>query len=94
MMASFALKPVALGAWLPASPTVKAVLDLSPSALALCLLGMPVGTLAALPFVGRFVAHVGANAVLVWGFRLFLVCVILPALAVSHRGGFDPPRWT
>lgn len=79
----FALQPLAFGAWLPRIPDVRNALGISPSVLALCLLGLPVGTLLALPFAGRFVARVGAKPVMFWGFGVFLCLMPLPGLAAS-----------
>jgi MFS family permease len=85
-MAYFALQPLAFGAWLPCIPDVKAALGLSPGALALCLLRMPVGTALALPFAGRVVAWLGVQRVLLAGYPLFLACALLPVLARSPAG--------
>jgi MFS family permease len=82
-MAIFFLQPIAFGAWLPRIPDVQQALGLGPAALALALLGLPVGTLLALPFAGRLAARIGAKATIFWGFPAFLVAVSLPALATS-----------
>lgn len=81
MMLAFALQPVAFGSWLPRIPDMRTSLDLTPAALALCLLGLPVGILTTLPFAGRFVARVGARPVMIGGFLAFLAVMPLAAFA-------------
>ncbi len=81
MMAAFFIQPVAFGAWLPRIPDVRDALALSPSGLALCLLGMPVGILIALPLAGRLVARLGAGRSMRLLFPAFLALVAGPAFA-------------
>lgn len=82
-MAIFAAQPLAFGAWLPRIPDVRDALGLSPSALALCLLGLPCGTLLALPLAGRVVGRLGARRVMLGGFAAFLGLMPLPGLAAT-----------
>lgn len=77
----FALQSLAFGAWLPRIPEVKDALNLSPSTLALVLLGMPLGILAMLPFAGRLVGRIGPATALLWLFPPYLVALALPAFA-------------
>jgi MFS family permease len=86
IMAVFFLQPIAFGSWLPRIPDIQNQLGLGPAGLALALLGMPIGILLTLPFAGRFVARVGARAILVYGFPLYFAVVALPA--------FSPNLWT
>lgn len=79
--AVFALQSLAFGAWLPRIPEVRDALDLSPSILALALLGMPAGIMVTLPFAGRVVGRLGAGPTLVWLFPPYLVALALPPLA-------------
>ncbi len=83
IMAVFFLQPIAFGAWLPRIPDMQEKLGLGPADLALALLGMPVGTLLTLPLAGRFVAHIGSRATILWLFPIFLAVVALPTLATS-----------
>ena len=53
-MLVFFLQPVAFGSWLPRIPEVQSALGLGPAALALTLLGLPVGTLLTLPLPARW----------------------------------------
>ena len=82
--AIFFLQPVAYGAWLPRIPDVAGGLQLGPAALALALLGMPVGTLLTLPFAGRIVGRIGARLGMVSGFLIYALAVSLPGLANSQ----------
>lgn len=81
VMAVFFLQPIAFGAWLPRIPEMQVKLGLGPAALAFTLLGLPVGTLLTLPFAGRFVAHIGSRATILYGFIVFLAVVSLPTMA-------------
>jgi MFS family permease len=80
-MAVFFVQPLAFGAWLPRIPDVQQQLGLGPAALALALLGLPVGTLLTLPFAGRLVGRIGPRATILYGFIAFLVAVALPVWA-------------
>ncbi|UYO01467.1 MAG: MFS transporter [Devosia sp.] len=80
-MLVFFLQPVAFGSWLPRIPEVQANLGLGPAALALALLGMPVGTLLTLPFAGPLVGRIGARAAIISGFVFYSLATSLPVLA-------------
>lgn len=84
IMAVFFLQPIAFGAWLPRIPEIQQSLGLGPADLAIALLGLPVGTLLTLPIAGRFVAHIGSWATILWGFPVFLAVVALPTFASSQ----------
>jgi len=88
IMAVFFLQPIAFGAWLPRIPDIQDRLGLGPADLAFALLGMPVGTLLTLPLAGRFVAHIGSRAAIIWLFPVFLGVVALPAFAPSMTSLF------
>ena len=81
IMLVFFLQPIAFGSWLPRIPEVQAGLGLGPAALALALLGMPLGTLLTLPFAGPLVGKIGARRTIVAGFVYYALAVSLPALA-------------
>ena len=80
-MLVFFLQPVAFGSWLPRIPEVQAALGLGPAALALALLGMPVGTLLTLPFAGPLVGKIGARTAILLGFIFYSIAASLPVLA-------------
>ena len=81
IMLIFALQPMAFGCWLPQIPDVQLRLGMGPAALALALLGFPVGLLAALPFGGRIAAALGARRLILYGFPVYFALIVLPALA-------------
>lgn len=81
VMLIFFLQPVAFGSWLPRIPEVQAGLGLGPAALALALLGMPVGTLLTLPFAGPLVGRIGARTAIIAGFVFYSLATSLPVLA-------------
>ncbi|MHA7772362.1 MFS transporter [Roseibium sp. M-1] len=80
----FFLQPVALGAWLPHIPGVQTALGLSNSALALALIGAPIGILTTLLVAGRIAGWLGARRVVLVFYPLFLVAMLLPFLATSQ----------
>src|SRR5690606_5033677 len=80
-MLAFFLQPIAFGSWLPRIPEIQAGLGLGPAALAVALLGMPVGTLLTLPFAGPPVGRSGGRAATLAGFVFYSIAVCLPALA-------------
>lgn len=81
IMLVFFLQPIAFGSWLPRIPEVQAGLGLGPAALALALLGMPLGTLMTLPFAGPLVGRIGARTTIVVGFVYYALAASLPAFA-------------
>lgn len=80
----FYLQPIALGAWLPHIPGIQTELGLSNSALALALIGGPIGTLTTLLVAGRLAYWLGAKRItLVW-YPLFLIAMLLPFLSPNE----------
>lgn len=80
----FYLQPIALGAWLPQIPGVQTALDLSNSALALALIGLPAGTLTTLLVAGKLATWLGAKRITLVFYPLFLLAMLLPFLAQSQ----------
>jgi MFS family permease len=81
VMLVFFLQPVAFGSWLPRIPEVQAAMGLGPAALAIALLGLPVGTLLTLPFAGPLVGRIGARTAILTGFVFYSIAASLPVLA-------------
>lgn len=77
----FALNALGLAVWFPRIPDVKAALELDVLTLALCLFGLPAGTMLGFLIVGRITAAIGVKAACIWGGSLFLISFIGPALA-------------
>jgi MFS family permease len=88
VMLVFFLQPIAYGSWLPRIPEIQAGLGLGPAALALTLLGMPLGTLLTLPFAGRIVGRIGARQTIIVGFVYYAVAASLPAFAPNPMSLF------
>src|SRR5690606_5709911 len=81
VMLAFFLQPVAYGSWLPRIPEIQDALGLGPAALAVALLGMPVGTLLTLPFAGPLVGKIGARTAIISGMIFYSIAACLPVLA-------------
>jgi MFS family permease len=77
----FALNALGLSVWFPRIPDVKEALGLDVLTLAICLFGMPAGTMLGFLMVGAIIRRVGLRRTCVWGGSGFLVSFILPALA-------------
>ena len=80
-MLVFFLQPIAFGSWLPRIPEIQSAMGLGSAALAIALLGMPVGTLLTLPFAGPLVGKIGARMAILIGFVFYSVAACLPVLA-------------
>lgn len=73
-----------LGAWLPRIPEVQEKLALSPSELALALIGAPIGTLLSLLFAGRIGDALGAKKTMAIFYPLFFLAMLAPFVAPSQ----------
>lgn len=81
VMLVFFLQPIAFGSWLPRIPEIQSAMGLGSAALAIALLGMPVGTLLTLPFAGPLVGRIGARMAILIGFVFYSLAACLPVLA-------------
>ena len=79
----FFVESVVLGNWIPRIPDVKAALGLSDSALGLCLLAMPAGSLVGLGLAGRLVERLGLRESCRLGLVAWSLLFTLPAFADS-----------
>src|SRR5262245_24073038 len=77
----FALNAVGLAVWFPRIPDVYEALGLNELTLAICLFGMPAGTMLGFLNVPRIIRAIGLRATCLWGGSGFLVSFIGPALA-------------
>jgi len=77
----FALNALGLAVWFPRIPDVKAALGLDVLTLAICLFGLPAGTMLGFLTVGRITRRFGLKATTIWGGAAFLVSFVGPALA-------------
>ncbi len=81
LRAVFALNGLGVAVWFPRIPDVKAALGLDLMTLALCLLGLPAGTLLGFLFVGRMTRRFGLKAVTTWAGAALLLSFIGPGFA-------------
>ncbi len=84
----FLLQPLVLGAWFPRIPQVQNTIGLGEGALALALIGMPLGLLATLFVGGRIAEALGSRRLLSLGLGSYLVLMPLPAFATTWGGLF------
>jgi MFS family permease len=69
--------------WLIRIPDVQLKLGLSPAALSVCLLGVPVGLVTSMAFSGALVERMGPRRAIKVGFILLLVPLLLPGFATT-----------
>ncbi len=81
--AIFFLHPFVLGGWFPRIPQVQDATGLGEGGLALALIGMPIGLLAALFFGGKIAEALGTRGLLTLGLGAYLLAMPLPAFAWS-----------
>ena len=80
----FALNATIIGSWVSRLPATRDRLDLDPRAIGLVLLMMGLGSLSAMPFVGRIAARWSSRPVVVVAATLCAVC--LAGLSVTPNG--------
>jgi fucose permease len=78
---AFLITGLAMSAWAPLIPFVKARLDIGESTLGLLILCFGAGSLMAMPITGLFVTRYGCRRVIT--ITLLLMCVSLVCLAIS-----------
>jgi MFS family permease len=81
IMAVFFMQAVVLGNWFPRIPDIQAMLGIGPGQLSLGLMGMPVGTLVALPFAGPLIERLGSRQTILTGFVIYCAATTLPGWA-------------
>lgn len=79
----FFCQPLVLGAWFPRIPQIQTQIGLGEGALALALMGTPIGLLLALTFGGRLAEYLGTQRLLIFGLSSYLATMPLPALSWS-----------
>jgi MFS family permease len=77
----FTFNSFLFGNWVTRIPTVKNILDLSEIDLGLALLGAPLGAMLMLPFVGWYIARLGAGPATLHSALIHFAVMILPAYA-------------
>ena len=79
----FLLQPLVLGAWFPRIPQVQEAIGLGEGALAVALIGMPLGLLAALAFGSKIAEILGTRGLLTVGLGAYLLTMPIPAFATT-----------
>lgn len=79
----FAFNSLLFGNWITRIPTVKDMLGLSEIDLGLALLGAPLGAILMLPFVGWYIARLGAGPATFYSAIVHFVVMLFPAYAGS-----------
>lgn len=81
IMALFFVYSGSMSNWLIRIPDVQLKLGLSPAALSVCLLGVPIGLVTSMAFSGSLVERMGPRLAIKIGFVLLLVPLLLPGFA-------------
>ena len=83
IMALFFVYSGSMSNWLIRIPDVQQKLGLSPAALSVCLLGVPIGLVTSMAFSGSLVERMGPRLAIKIGFILLLTPLLLPGFATS-----------
>ena len=81
VMGMFFLQAAALNNWFPRIPDIQAKLDLSPGALAIALIAMPIGGAIGTSIAPRVIERFSARRALAYAYIVFTVLLILPGWA-------------
>jgi MFS family permease len=76
------------GSWITRLPDIQHRIQISDGELGLALLGLPIGSVAIMPFISYFIQKYGAGRVTVFISIFFCGISILPVFAASHLGLF------
>jgi len=74
----FAINSFLVGQWIIKIPEVKDNLGMTEGELGLVLLGMPIGSLAIMPFIGWFIHHWGAGKTTFFTALFYCVTILVP----------------
>ncbi len=87
-MAMFFIQGALLSNWFPRIPDVQAELGLSPAELAIAILGLPIGTFAALMVAGRVVDLLSPRRAIMVGSAVYCAAMSLPGWASNMASLF------
>jgi MFS family permease len=88
IMAVFFIQGALVANWFPRIPDVQAKLGLGPAALAIGLVGMPIGQFIALTFAGRVVENLTPRRTIMLGSGIYCAAMSLPGWASDIAGLF------
>ena len=81
--AAFALMSILFGTWITRIPDIQLQTGLSEGQLGLALLGMPIGAIAIMVFMGPIIHRFGAGMVTWVSSMVYVFAMVLPALATN-----------
>ena len=81
--AAFALMSILFGTWIARIPDIQLQAGLSEGQLGLALLGMPVGAIAIMAFMGPIIHRFGAGMVTWVSSMVYVFAMVLPTLATN-----------
>jgi MFS family permease len=84
----FFAQPLAWGGWLVRISEIQQKLSLSPASLSTAIVAVPVGLMLSLIFAGRLYERWGVKRMTAISMVIFLLAILLPALAVSWSALF------
>ena len=81
--AAFTIMSLLFGSWITRIPDIKLQTGLSEGELGLALLGMPIGAIFIMVFMGALIHRFGAGKVTWYACLLYLLAIVLPAFATG-----------
>jgi MFS family permease len=84
----FAVNSLFFGSWITRLPDIQENIRIGEGDLGLALLGLPLGSVLAMPFISYFIQKYGAGRVSIFIGIVFCIISTLPVFATSHLGLF------
>ena len=84
----FAVNSLFFGSWITRLPDIQESIRIGEGDLGLALLGLPLGSVLAMPFISYFIQKYGAGRVSIFIGIIFCIISTLPVFATSHLGLF------
>ena len=80
---AFAIMSLLFGAWITRIPDIQLQSQLSEGELGLALLGMPIGAVAIMPFLGKIISRWGTGKVTFYSALGYCLAMVLPAFSYN-----------
>lgn len=80
----FSVNSLLFGSWITWLPEIQNRLQISEGQLGLALLGLPLGSITIMPFMGWIIQKIGAGRVTLYSGITFCIMAILPVLSNSY----------
>jgi MFS family permease len=84
----FSINSIFFGSWITRLPDIQDRIGISEGELGLALLGIPLGSVSAMPFISYFIQKYGAGRVTIFISLIFCIVSTFPVFALSHLGLF------